>query len=389
MTYDIYLKEPQASVPASKQKATPLLVVVSHRNRKFKKNLGISVLPRDFVKGKTKDERVNLRLRKVRACLAENLTDLSTEEEIAEVLEKARCLARGEEYKKKEDSRIPTFSEYLEEWWPRGGTSCRQRKLFMNNIKRFMGDGIKWTDVDDRFFFRFSLKMEENDFAVNYKAKQVGQLKAVMEEGRKLRYHSLLDYKDWAIVRELPDTIYLTQDEIDRIWNVKLTGSMRNKARDLFILGVYTVARFSDYSRLSDEIIRDGMIHFIHQKTKASVYVPVAPRVREVLDRNGGKAPRLSQQKFNDYIKVVCREAGIDSIVEHRGKDGTVRMEKYKLVTSHTARRTGATLLRLNGASMREIMLIGGWASEKTLERYLRISKEENASRMLGNPFFR
>ena len=38
MTFDIFLKEPQAGVPASRQKETPLVVVVSHRNRKYKKS---------------------------------------------------------------------------------------------------------------------------------------------------------------------------------------------------------------------------------------------------------------------------------------------------------------------------------------------------------------
>lgn len=389
MTYDIYLKEPQTNVPASRQKATPLLVVVSHRGNKYKKNLGISVLPRDFVKGKTREEAVNDRLRRVRACLTESLTDLSTDAEIRKVLEQARCLAKGEEYVEPTAVRNPTFSEYLEEWWPRGGSSTRQRKLFVSNIRRFMGDGLDWNDVDETFYFRMCVRMDGADFSTNYKRKTIGQLKSVMEEGRKLKYHSRLEYKDWRVQKEYPDMVYLTQDEVDRIWNVDLKLSMERKARDLFILGVYTVARFSDYSRLSDEIIHDGMIHFIHKKTKTPVYVPVAPRVREVLDRNGGVAPKLSSQKFNDAIKSVCEKAGIDTIIEHREKGATKRVEKWRLVTSHTARRTGASLMRLNGASMREIMLIGGWESEQTLERYLRITKEENAVRMRENPFFR
>lgn len=390
MTFDIYLKSPQKGVPASKQKDSPLIAIVSHRNRKYKKNLGISVLPRDFVKGRTRDERVNVRLRKARALLTEELTDISSPEEIAVALEKARCICRGEEYVEPEPEKgIPTFSEYLEEWWPRGGSSARQRKLFVNNIRKFIGDGIAWDDVDDSFYFKLGLKMDESGFSVNYRRKTVGQLKSVMEEGRKLRYHSRLEYKDWKVRKEYPDAVYLTREEVDLLWSYRPKGVYRAKARDLFILGVYTAARFSDYSRLSDEIIHDGVIHFIHQKTKSPVYVPVAPRVREVLDRNGGVAPAMVIQKFNHYIKVVCREAGICSVVEHRGKEGTERLEKWRLVTSHTARRTGATLLRLAGASMREIMLIGGWSNEQTLEQYLRVTKEENAVRMKDNPFFK
>lgn len=399
MTFDIFLKEPQAGVPASRQKETPLVVVVSHRNRKYKKSLGISVYPRLFVKGRTKDENVNLILRKVRSYLTETLSDTSTPEQIVYALSVARETARTgkdgvqlEADAERERRGVPTFSEYLEDWKDRGGTSTRQRKLFKANIERFIGTGIGWDDVDDAFHFRLEQKMLDAGFAVNYQRKTVSQLKAVMEEGRKLRYHTNLAYKDWSVTHEYPDMIYLTKDEVDRIWSVELTSSMERKARDLFIVGVYTVARYSDYSRVSDDIIHDGMIHFIHQKTSTPVCVPVAPRVREVLDRNGGSVPKLSQQKFNENIKEVCRKAGITDPVEYVRSHGAGRIretkKKYELVTSHTARRTGATLLRLAGASMREIMLIGGWSSEKTLERYLRISREENAERMRLNPFF-
>ena len=400
MTYGIYLKEPQASVPASQQKATPLVVIVSHHNRKYKKPLGISIYPRDFVKGKTKDEGINLRLRKIRSYIEERLSDLSSEDAILATLEAVRDIATTgrdgdtiERENNRAKSEIPTFSKYLEEWVTRGGTSSRQRKLFKHNMEKFIGGSIDWGEVDDALHFRLEQKMISAGFSVNYQRKTVGQLKSVMEEGRKLRYHTNLAYKDWKVTKEYPDMIYLTADEVDRVWNVELKSMTERKARDLFIIGVYTVARFSDYSRVSDEIIRDGMIHFIHKKTSTPVCVPVAPRVRAVLDRNGGKAPTLCSQRFNDAIKEVCRKADICEKVERRYSKGakhiTERVPKWSLVTSHTARRTGATLLRQAGASMREIMLIGGWTSEQTLEHYLRMTREENAVKMRDNPFFK
>lgn len=400
MTFDLYLKSPQAGTAPSRQKATPLIVVVSHRNRKYKKSLGISVLPHQFVKGKTKNEAVNQRLRKVRLYLAEKLSDLSSPEEVESALANVKTLALTakdaaavDAEAEKRRKGIPTFSEYLDGWVLRGGSSVRQRKLFRSNITKFIGASIDWGQVDDSLHFLLVQKMQDAKFSVNYQRKTVGQLKSIMEEGRKLGYHSNLAYKDWAVTKEYPDMIYLTSEEVDRIWSLDLESSMERKARDLFIIGVYTVARFSDYSRVCDDIIRDGMIHFSHVKTSTPVVIPVAPRVREVLDRNGGAAPKISSQKFNETIKEVCKKAGINDIIERRYSRGaghvTERVEKYKLVTSHTARRTGATLLRLAGASMREIMLIGGWTSEQTLERYLRITREENAEKMKSNPFFK
>jgi len=400
MTFDLFLKEPQPGVPAGSQKKTPLLVIVSHRGHKYKKSIGISVHPRQFSKGRTKDEKVNLLLRKVRSYLTETLSDLSSPDDITGALLVARRIASTgmdgadvAEEMAKSSAGIPTFSEYLEGWVSRGGSSVRQRNLFRHNMERFVGADIGWDDVDDAMHFLLETKMQAAGFSVNYQRKTVGQLKSVMEEGRKLRYHTNLAYKDWKVTKEYPEMVYLTKEEVDRIWGMDLPLSMERKARDLFIIGVYTVARYSDYSRVSDEIIRDGMIHFVHKKTSTPVVVPVSPRVREVLDRNGRTAPKISQQKFNDAIKEVCRKAGIDSVVERSVSRGashiTERVPKWSLVTSHTARRTGATLLRSAGASMREIMLIGGWSDEQTLERYLRLTREENAEKMRDNPFFR
>ena len=400
MTFDFFLKEPQASVSPARQKETPIILIASHRGSKYKKYIGISVYPRTFVKGRCKDERVNRRLRQIRSFLDETLSDLSTAEQIEEALSVSRDIAMtgedGEDIVRRRAEKkrgVPSFSEYLDDWVLRGGTSVRQRKLFKRNMERFIGHGIGWDEVDDALHFRLEQGMVAAGFSVNYQRKTVGQLKSVMEEGRKLRYHTNLAYKDWKVTKEYPDTIYLTASEVDRVWGVELKSSMERKARDLFIVGVYTVARISDYSRVCYDIVRDGMIHFVHKKTSTPVVVPLAPRVKEVLDRNGGAAPKISPQKFNDAIKEVCRKAGIDSVVERRYSKGdrhiTERVPKWTLVTSHTARRTGATLLRAAGASIREIMLIGGWSSEQTLEHYLRLTKEENAVKMMDNPFFR
>lgn len=416
MTFDIYLAKPQRGVSRGQQEKTSLVVIVSHRNVKYRKNIGITLYPYQFTKGHAADRKLDAKIGSVRAYLYEELVDGLKPYEIQDRLEDARRMViegldaeslRRQKERERRNSTVtiallhgtttfendPSFSEYLQTWWPLGGTSKRQRKLFCDNIAKFFGKNIQWDQIDDSFRFNLERKMDAAGFSMNYKWKMVSQLKTVMEEGRKLKYHNNLDYKDWTAKRETVEAIYLTQEELDRIWEVELTSTTENKSRDLFFIGVYTVARFSDYSRICDDIIHDGLIHLIHKKTGAVVNIPVAPRVREVLDRNGGRAPELSQQKFNDAIKQVCKKAGINEIIETRHSRGrefvTERKEKWELVSSHTARRTGATLMRLNGASMREIMLIGGWSEEKTLEKYLRMTSKENALAMRDNPFFK
>lgn len=59
---------------------------------------------------------------------------------------------------------------------------------------------------------------------------------------------------------------------------------------------------------------------------------------------------------------------------------GTPKREfvpKYKLIHTHTARRTGATLMYLSGMDIYDIMKITGHTSPATLKKYIRANELE------------
>ena len=95
---------------------------------------------------------------------------------------------------------------------------------------------------------------------------------------------------------------------------------------------------------------------------------------------------------MNENIKIVCRMAGITQKVEHKEIKGakklTALIEKYKLVSTHTARRTGATLMYLDGLDTLSIMKITGHKTEKEFLKYIRIGAEENAARISDFVYF-
>jgi len=293
----------------------------------------------------------------------------------------------------KQDTPLPpSFWEYFDEWASRDCTQKRQKRLCYNNIARFMGKAFDWDDVDSAFHFRLVQKMRDAGFGINYQWKTVSQLKTVMNEGRKLKYHTNLEYQDFKTRREDPDTVYLTKEEVDRLWEYEPKGELERKARDLFLLGVYSCARFSDYSRLSSDMVRDGVVRFTQVKTSASVMVPASTRLLSILERNGGSAPHLAQQHLNESIKNVCKAVKIDEPIEITTSDGLRRTRqikrKYELVTSHTARRTGITLLYMTGIPLQQVMLISGHKDEDSIRHYLRLTKEENVALLKDNPFF-
>lgn len=373
-------------------------LVITHRGKVYRKYTGISVLTSRWKSPKKgrqwpTDPEDSRKLKGILLSLEERLNEYSSESDILRAVDEvlSSSLDTYTPIVEKAPGKV-SFWQYFDEWAARPRTTMRYNENAKRRIGEMMGRQDDWDDIDSAWFFRLGQKMDEAGYSVNYKATIIARLKTVMSEGFKLKYHTNTEYLTFRKGQEQADTVYLTQAEVDAIWNLDLTLSMEKKARDLFILGIYTASRFSDYSRLTAEDIRDGKIRFVQKKTSGDVVIPAAPRVIQVLERNGGHAPAISQQKYNENIKEVCRKAGMTETVlvtrSHGAAHSTERKKKYEMVSSHTARRTGATLLYMSGVPLRQCMLITGHTTEANFMKYIRVTKEQNAELLASNPFF-
>ena len=242
-------------------------------------------------------------------------------------------------------------------------------------------------DIDHTFCENFIEWMSERNLCANTRGSHVKFIKAAMNDAYKNKLHQNIDFKTFRKETEQIDAVYLTNEEVTKVANLPLCGS-HAVARDLFIVGCHTGMRFSDYSRLSMNDISDGVIHLITKKCKAPVDIPVHPRVMEILKKHGGVMPKLSGQRFNMYIKDVCKEAGINESVLVRKSGKHIRYEKWELVSSHTARRTCLTNMYKAGIPVYRCMMISGHKTEAVFLTYIRITQEENAQFLKDNPFF-
>ena len=184
-------------------------------------------------------------------------------------------------------------------------------------------------------------------------------------------------------------------DELQRINSLPHLPAKLATVRDRFLLGCFTALRYSDYSTLTRRNIVGGNIEIKTRKTGKKVVIPIHPVVRDVLQRNGGDFPKVtvSLHTFGVRLRQVCRLAGIHSYVLYERTIGVKvirkRVKKYTMVTSHTARRTGATNMYLAEIPTFRIMLITGHKTEESFFRYIRINKEENAKILATHPFFK
>lgn len=171
---------------------------------------------------------------------------------------------------------------------------------------------------------------------------------------------------------------YLSFEELELVENTTLKQEYLDNARDWLIIGCYTGQRVSDLLNFtsSDLIQIEGkdLIQIKQQKTQKLVSIPVHSKVRKILEKRQGEFPRkISDQKFNLYIKEVAKLAGINTKTRgmrinpetKRKEDGIY--EKWELVTSHICRRSFAT----NFYGKIPTSLIIGITAHSTEKQYL------------------
>ena len=197
-------------------------------------------------------------------------------------------------------------------------------------------------------------------------------------------------YEDYKLNDEEVTAISLSEDEIERIYNLPLRQEI-GVIRDLFILSCETGLRYSDLVQIKQENINNDTLVRKTKKTGAIVIIPLRRRSREILKK---RLPEYkgSQTNYNKVIKTICKRAGIVDkvLVEYTCGGKVVRrsVPRYTLVSSHTGRRTFATTAYLAGIPIVRIMLLTGHKTEEAFFRYIRISKKENATTLSEHPFF-
>ena len=267
-------------------------------------------------------------------------------------------------------------------------------------------------DIDMVFYYDYTAWLKKKKYSVNTVGKCVKELKTLMSAAASEGYHANNVWRDKKFkgTRIEVDSIYLTREDLDKIMAVDLSKYPvgYEQARDIFMIGVWTAQRVSDYNNIKKEdfstftknVMReeqdpenpDNKIAWIEkqeityvnirqQKTGAKVSIPCNSQLKAILEKYDYQAPHLVDQVINRYIKEIAQAAGLTQLVEiETTKGGTPKkekVEKYKLIHTHTARRTGATLMYLAGLDLYDIMKVTGHTSPKMLKKYIKADSLE------------
>lgn len=256
------------------------------------------------------------------------------------------------------------------------------------------------------------ISVKELHYTKNYIGALFKNIIKFMHASKKGKVHDFEGHMndDFKSEKEETDSIYLTQEEIQRIYdleitedllrangyknqNLKTTIKSLNEERDRFLLGCFTALRHSDYSRLDNIHFKEDIIRIWTVKRDKKVFIPMHFRVEEILKRRNNILPTpISDQKHNKQVKAIGKLAGINEEVVLTKTRGGKRYEtikpKYEFITSHTARRSGATNMYLAGVDLKFIQDILGHSKIEQTIKYIKVTAEDNAKRLIDHPYF-
>lgn len=221
---------------------------------------------------------------------------------------------------------------------------------------------LKIKDINERFKSDFVDYCNTQNYSQSTIRKDIKCIKAVCRHARTKGIEVSSEIDVLKVKNETLPKVYLSFSELDKINKVKGLPEYLDNARDWLIISCYTGQRVSDFMRFNKSMLRNNegktFLDVNQVKTGKTVTIPVLPEVIEVLDSRNGDFPRpISDQRYNEWIKEVCKRAKINDKTQGRlatninpDPDGETQIRnvlgeylKWQLVTSHTGRRSFAT----------------------------------------------
>ena len=164
---------------------------------------------------------------------------------------------------------------------------------------------------------------------------------------------------------------FLTEEELNRIYNKRFSSERLNLVKDIFIFSCYTGLAYVDVKGLKKDHIAIGIdgekwIFKNRQKTDTKSKIPVLPIAQEIIQKYADHPkclnedsilPILTNQKMNAYLKEVADLCDIP-----------------KEITFHMARHTFATSVTLtNGVPIETVSKMLGHKNIQTTQHYAKI----------------
>lgn len=150
----------------------------------------------------------------------------------------------------------------------------------------------------------------------------------------------------------------INEDQFNDIKSLSIAAPHIRKARDLFLFQCYTGLAYSDLMSFSykncEEIDGKLFYHAKRTKTDTDFVFQILEPAKVILEKYDYQLPKISNQKYNDYLKIVGGLVGVPSLHSHMG------------------RATAATLFLSKGMPINIVSRVLGHTTLRQTTRYAR-----------------
>lgn len=219
------------------------------------------------------------------------------------------------------------------------------------------------------------------------------QLRSILNWAVKYNARVSSTYADLRIKKDAGNEIALTADEVSRIayFDIDLFYADRRKdfrenmkrVRDMFVLSCNLFQRHSDMVRIGPECFERSIFRITQQKTGNIAVVnidkfAIDPKTTyRILERYGYEAPyKANIRNYNLRLQRLMKDIGLTDTVriEERinGRLVVENVPKWKLISSHTARRTAITVNVVRGRNVHDLKRCSGHSDLRIFDNYVR-----------------
>lgn len=252
---------------------------------------------------------------------------------------------------------------------------------------------LSFQDINLEFYDNYKRFIFEGELAgVPGFNVHIKNIKASMRLAMDKRMHDNTEFQH-KLFRKIPvktNKIYLTEEEIQQLEKLDISHDEHlSREKDRFLISYYFLTRYSDSIRLRRKDFFESndkyYLRYFQKKTNKECVVPVKSTAWSILERRDFDLSGDTNQEANRKLKTIAAMAGIHTLVTEGDRSGP----KWKFVTTHTARRSAATHLVLQGVNLKIIADLGGWERIETLRSYLRASGLDSAEVAKDLDFFK
>lgn len=252
--------------------------------------------------------------------------------------------------------------------------------------------------IDLVFIERFKRFLFDRELSINYVEKIIQQLRVMLNQAieEDITTNTTFRKKAFIIKKVDSDEKYLTLDELDAIAKVELKPHL-SLVRDAFLMQAFTGVAYNDIDQIKAQNITeiDGVrvLSYFRGKTSKMAALPLHPIVKSIMQKRDWQPfEPVRNQVYNRYLKEIAKMAGITQLVEKKNTHGGIekinQVPKFKLVFSHTGRRSFTTNFILSGGTKDEVKLMIGHLKQDVTETYIKAEMQKRAVLLAARAFF-